>query len=192
MDTYRVMLFLHIVSLAIGLSAATLLTLSLFRLRDAATLEDAAPWGAFAQNAEKAFPVAIIGLFATGAYMTSHIWSWSTGWILVSLIGLVFLATVGPVVGGWAVKRLEHTLQENGPGDLGDVARQMTRHPALWVTEFGNIGLVFGIIWNMTQKPGTMEAVFALLVAYVIGVALALRFSRAPAAELPAAANATR
>jgi hypothetical protein len=192
MDTYRIMLFLHIVSLAIGLSAATLLVLSLFRLRDAVTLDDAASWGAFAHTTEKAFPVAVIGLFATGAYMTSDTWSWTTGWILVSLIGLVVLATVGPVAGGWAGKQLKRTLQENGPGDLGDPARRMTRHPARWVNEFGNIGLVFGIIWNMTQKPATMEAVIALLVAYVIGLALALRFSRAPVAELPAAANATR
>jgi hypothetical protein len=192
MDTYSVMLFLHIVSLAIGLAAATLLVLSLFRLRDAVTLDDAALWGAFAHNTEKAFPVAIIGLFATGAYMTSDTWSWTTGWILVSLIGLVVLSTVGPVVGGWAGKQLTRTLQENGPGDLGDTARRMTRHPAHWVSELGNVGLVFGIIWNMTQKPGTLEAVAALLVAYVIALALALRFSRAPAAELPAAASATR
>jgi hypothetical protein len=190
MDTYRAMLFLHIVSLAIGLCAATLLALSLFRLRDARTLDDAAPWGAFAHNAEKAFPVAILGLFATGAYMTSNLWSWTTGWILVSLVGLVVVATVGPVVGGWGGRQLKRILQENGPGDLGDAARRMTRHPALWVTEFGNIGLVFGIIWNMTQKPGTAEAVAALLIAYAIGVALALRFSRAPRAELPAAAEA--
>jgi hypothetical protein len=157
MDTYRTMLFLHIVSLAIGLSAGTVLVLSLFRLRSATTLADAAPWGVLAGHTEKAFPVAILGLFATGAYMTSDVWSWTTSWILVSFIGLASLALVGPVVGGWASKQLERALEENGPGDLGEAARRMTRHPALWLTEFGNLGVVFGIIWNMTQKPRTRD-----------------------------------
>jgi hypothetical protein len=189
MDTYRTMLFLHIVALAIGLSAGTILVLSLFRLRDATTLADAAPWGALAGHTEKAFPVAILGLFATGAYMTSDVWTWSTGWILVSLVGLGSLAVLGPVVGGWAAKQLKRALEENGPGALGDAARRMTRHPALWITELGNLGVVFGIIWNMTQKPRALEAVAAIIIGYVVGVGLALWFTRMPATELPAVAE---
>jgi prolipoprotein diacylglyceryltransferase len=124
--------------------------------------------------------------------MTSDVWSWTTSWILVSFIGLASLALVGPVVGGWASKQLERALEENGPGDLGEAARRMTRHPALWLTEFGNLGVVFGIIWNMTQKPGTVEAIAAVAVGYLVGVGLALRFSRAPVTELPAVAEAAR
>jgi hypothetical protein len=186
MDTYHTMLFLHIVALSIGLAAGTVLILSLFHLRDATTLADAAPWGALAGHTEKAFPVAILGLFLTGAYMTSDVWSWSTSWILVSFIGLAVLAVGAAIVGTRASKMLRRALEENGPGALGDRARQMTRHPLLWVTEFGNLGVVFGIIWNMTQKPGTVESVAAILVGYAIGVGLALRFIRAPATETPA------
>jgi hypothetical protein len=192
MDTYRTVLFFHIVALAIGLSAGTVLVLSLFRLRDATTLADAAPWGAVAGHTEKVFPVAILGLFVTGGYMTSDVWSWSTSWILVSFIGLAVLAVGAAVVGTRASKMLERALEENGPGALGDAARRMTRHPILWVTEFGNLGVVFGIIWNMTQKPGTVESIAAILVGYVIGVGLALRFTRAPATEAPAVAETSR
>jgi hypothetical protein len=189
MDTYRTMLFLHIVALAIGLAAGTVLVLSLFNLRDATTFEGAAPWGALAGHTEKAFPVAILGLFATGAYMTSDVWSWSTGWILVSFIGLLVLTIGAVVVGSRAAKQLQRALEQNGPGPLGDAARQMTRHPVLWVSEFGNLGVVFGIIWNMTQKPGTGEAIAAIIVGYAIGLVLALRFSRARATALRAVAE---
>src|SRR5437764_807849 len=48
MDTYRTVLFLHIVSLTIGIGAATSLALCLFNLRKAQTLADAVPWGAAA------------------------------------------------------------------------------------------------------------------------------------------------
>jgi hypothetical protein len=60
----------------------------------------------------------------------------------------------------------------------------MTRHPGLWVTEFTNIGLVLGIVWTMTQKPGVWSSIAALAGGYVVGVALALPFTRAPAEEL--------
>ena len=65
----------------------------------------------------------------------------------------------------------------------------MTRHPGMWVTEFANLGVVFGIVWNMTQKPGVGGAVAAVVGGYAIGAALALWFSRAPHDELAAAAE---
>jgi uncharacterized membrane protein YqjE len=63
----------------------------------------------------------------------------------------------------------------------------MTRHPGLWVAEFTNLALVLGIVWNMTQKPGTAGAVATLVVAYAVGAAAALWFSRAPV-DAPVAA----
>lgn len=48
-----------------------------------------------AGKTERVFPVAIIGLFATGAYLTSDLWAWDTRWIDVSLAGLVIVALQG-------------------------------------------------------------------------------------------------
>jgi hypothetical protein len=63
----------------------------------------------------------------------------------------------------------------------------MTRHPGLWVSEFSNIGVVLGVVWDMTQKPGLGEAIAAVVVGYAVGAALALPFTRAAAEELEAA-----
>jgi hypothetical protein len=63
------------------------------------------------------------------------------------------------------------------------VPEQMTRHPGLWVTEFANIGVFLGIVWNMTQKPGTGEAIAAIVIGYAVGAILAIRLMRAPAPE---------
>ena len=68
MDTYRTVLYLHFLSLLIGFGAASVIGVCLFRLRAAETLADAVPWGMLAGKTERVFPVAIIGLFATGAY----------------------------------------------------------------------------------------------------------------------------
>jgi hypothetical protein len=187
LNTYQVVLYVHLLALFVGVGAASVLVVCLFQLRAAKTLADAVPWGMVAGKTERAFPIAILGLFGTGAYMTSDVWTWSTDWIDVSIAGLVLLALQGPLVGGRAGKQLERALHENGPGPLGERARKMTRHPGLWITEFANIGVFLGIVWNMTQKPGTGEAIAAIAGGYVVGTIVAMRLMRARSADLAAA-----
>lgn len=189
MDTYQVVLYVHLLALFIGIGAASVLVVCLFQLRAATTLADAAPWGVVAGKTERAFPVAVVGLFGTGAYMTSHAWTWSTGWIDVSIAGLVLVALQGPLVGGRAGRKLERALHANGPGPLGKRARKMTRHPGLWIAEFTNVGVVFGIVWNMTQKPGVAGAIAAVVGGYAVGAVVAMRLIKAPADELTAVSD---
>jgi hypothetical protein len=191
MDTYQTILYLHLIFLLVGIGAAAVVGVCLFRLRAAGTLADAAPWGMLAGKTERVFPVAIIGLFATGAYLTSDLWAWDTRWIDVSIAALGIVALQGPVIAGRRAKMLEHALQENGPGPLGDSARRMTRDPALWMITFANPGLVLGIMWNMTQKPGTFEAIAAVAIGYAVGAALAFPFTKAGAVEELAVADPT-
>ena len=172
------MLFLHICALAVGLAAGGILLVCLIQLRAATTLEQAAPFGAVAGKVEKAFPVAILGLFLTGAYMTSDIWTWSTSWIDVAVAGLVVLGAQGPLVGGRQAHQLKRALMANGPGPLGEEARRMARHTRLWWAELANLGIVFGVIWNMTHKPGWTEAIAALVIGYAVGALLSLPISK--------------
>lgn len=178
MDTYHVVLYVHICSLLLAFAAAGILVTCLFQLRAARTLAEAAPWGMTAGKVGRIFPIAILGLFGSGAYMTTDVWSWSTGWIVAGIVGLAVLAVQGPGVGERTGKKLEHALKANGPGDLGDDARRMCLHPGLWVTEFSAIGLVMGIVWNMTEKAGTWEAIAAEVIGYAVGVAVALAVTR--------------
>jgi hypothetical protein len=185
-DTYHYVLYIHLLSLFVGIGAATVLSVCLFQLRGARELTDALPWGHVAGKVGRFFPIAILGLFGSGAYMTSDVWTWSTGWIQVGIAALVVLAIQGPVIAERSGKKLEHALRENGPGPLGEKARRMTRYPGLWVTEFSAIGLVLAIVWNMTVKASTGNAIAAALIGYGAGAALGLFFTRAPAAEAEA------
>jgi hypothetical protein len=189
LDTYHVVLYIHLLALFVGVGAAAVLLVCLFQLRSAQTVSDAAPWGAIAGKTGRFFPIAILGLFGSGAYMTSHLWTWNTGWIDVGIAGLVILALQGPLIGERAGKKLEQALHTNGPGPLGEPARRMTRHRGLWITEFSAIGIVLGVVWNMTEKPGTGGSVAAVVVGYAVGAVLALYFSKAPAEELAAVAE---
>lgn len=184
MDTYRTVLFLHLLALFVGFGAAAILGLSLFRLRSASTQADALPWSSLAGKTERAFPVAILGLFVTGAYMTSDVWTWSTGWIDVAIVSLIVIAAQGALVAGRRAKELERTLEANGPGQLSKGARKMTCDRALWIVSFANPGIVLGVAWVMTQKPGTMAAIAAVVIGYAVGAVTALQFAKPAAAEL--------
>jgi hypothetical protein len=186
-DTYGVVIYLHLLALFIGVGGVGVMGICMFRLRAAQTLEEAVPWGMLAAQTEKVFPVAILGLFGSGAYLTSDRWTWSTSWIQVSIAALVLISLQGPLVGGARAKLLERSLHENGPGPLGERARKMTRDPLLWLVTFANPGLVLGIMWNMTQKPSTGTAILAVVVGYAVGAVLAYTFTRpAPATEAEA------
>jgi hypothetical protein len=191
MDTYHVVLYIHLISLLIGVGAASVVVVCLFKLRSAQTVTDAAPWAVLHGQTERVFPIAILGLFGAGAYMTSKVWSWNTGWIDVGIVVLVLLVVQGVGVAGRRAHALEHALQENGPGPLGDTAKRLTRDPALWVVAFSNPGMVLGVMWAMTEKPGTGIAIVAVVVGYAVGAALALSLSRAPAVVAEAPATST-
>jgi hypothetical protein len=183
MDTYHVVLYGHFLALLVGIGAATIIAACLFQLRAAQTVADAAPWGMLAGEAEKVFPIAILGLFGTGAYMTSDVWTWSTRWIDVAIAVLVLLTVLGAGVAGRRAHMLKHALMENGPGPLGEKARKLTCDPALWILSFANPGMVLGVIWNMTQKPGLGGSIAAVAGGFAVGAALGLRLGRAPAIE---------
>jgi hypothetical protein len=187
LDTYHVVLYIHLLALFVGIGAGAVMLVCLFQLRAAQTLMDAVPWGRVAGKTARAFPVAILGLFGTGAYMTSDVWTWSTGWIDVSIAGLVVLALQGPLVAERTAHKLKRALQENGPGPLGRQARRMARHPGLWIADLSNLGVVLGVVWDMTQKPGLGESLAAVLVGYAVGAALALLITRSPQEELATA-----
>jgi hypothetical protein len=184
LDTYHVVLYIHLLALFVGVGAASVLLACLIQLRGAQTLADAVPWGMVAGKTTRAFPVAILGLFGTGAYMTSDVWTWSTRWIDVSIAGLVLITLQGPLVAERTAKKLERALHDNGPGPLGKHARRMARHPGLWVAELTNIGMVLGVVWCMTQKPGTASSIAAVVGGYLVGAAVGLPFTRLPEEEL--------
>lgn len=180
MNTYTVVLYLHLLSLFVGIGAGVVLAVSLLRLRAARTLEEAVPFGVLAGQTGRYFPVAILGLFGSGAYMASSHWTWGTGWIDVGIAALVVLVVQGVGVGERTGKRLEAALHANGPGALGPDCLRMRLHPGLWVVEFSNLGLVLGVVWNMTQKPGTAGAIAAAVGGYAVGAALGLFLTRTP------------
>ena len=180
MDAYRIVLYLHLLALFVMVGGITVVGVCYFRLRAAASLIDAAPWAELADQTGWVFPPAILGLLASGAYLTSDMWRWRTPWIAVSVAGLVLITLQGPLVAGPRAKALKHALDENEPGPLDVGARQLTRDRTLWIIIFANPGIVLGITWNMSLKPGAAGAIAAVLAGYAVGAAAALPLTKQP------------
>ena len=191
MNTYHYVLYGHLLALLLGIGAGSVLLVCLFQLRAARMVEQAVPWGIVSGKVAKLFPVAIVGLFGTGAYMTSDVWTWGTGWIDVAIAGLVVLGVPGGGIAEHTAKKLEAAMRANGPGPLGAEARRMTLHPGLWVVELSNLGLVLGIVWDMTEKPGFGGSLAAMLAGYAVGAVLALLITRSAQEELAPAGEPT-
>jgi hypothetical protein len=175
MDSYRVVLFLHLVALAVLVGAITLVGVSYMRLRAARSVEQATTWTTLAGQTTILFPVAILGLFASGAYLTSDRWSWSTPWIDVSIAALVLVAVQGPLVAGRTTSQLARAVREHAPGPLGEHVRSLAHAPELWFVVCGNPAIVLAIVWNMTVKPGTAGAIGAVVAGYAVGIVAAVR-----------------
>jgi uncharacterized membrane protein len=173
--TYTVVLFLHICFLLIGFGTAFVMTLCAFKLRAAQTGAEAFVWGPLMGKAARGFPLAIAGLFLTGAYMAQDVgWDWGSGWIVSGIAGLVFLGAEGGLIGARHGKELEAALKENGPGPLGARVQELASARLPWVVTFGAPGLVLAIVWNMLHKPDLAEALVGMVVGYAIGAALGL------------------
>ena len=184
MDAYHVVLCLHLLSVFVLVGGITLVGVCYARLRAAASLIEATPWVTLADQTGWVFPPAILGLFATGAYLTNDRWTWSTSWIAVSIAGLALVTLQGPLVAGPRAKALKRALDENEAGPLDVRARRRARDRTLWIIIFANPGVVLGITWNMSLKPGTVGAIAAVLVGYALGAAAALPLTKqAPAGD---------
>jgi hypothetical protein len=183
LDTYHVVLYVHLLSLLVGFSAGMIEVVCLLKLRAAETLEAAVPWGQLAGQIEKAFPVAIVGLYGSGIYMTNHFWSFSTAWVVMPIVGLAVVSLQGPLVAGRQGHKLKEALMANGPGGLREEARRMTVDRLLWSAAVTNEGLVLAIIFVMTTKPGWGGAIAAVAIGYAAGLAVAARGARKPAVE---------
>lgn len=176
MTAYSVVLFLHFTFLILAMGASGVLMLASLQIRNAVEIGEIARWGGFIHKVVPLFPVAAIGLFATGAYMTSDRWSWSTSWIVAAIIGLVMIVVSGEVVDGGRGRALERELKANG---MTERARRLRRDPIGWSAKMTTNALVFAVVFVMSTKPGAAGASAALVVAVLTGVATGVPFWRA-------------
>src|SRR5512146_741846 len=102
MDGYRVALFFHLLALVAASAASGLVHVAESRSHRAATLREARMWLMLTAKTARTFPIAVVVLFGTGAYMISAGpgWAWGTGWVVAGIGGAILLLAQGAILGG--------------------------------------------------------------------------------------------
>jgi hypothetical protein len=179
---YQIALTIHLLSLLLATAAAALSTFGALRLRHADSVADAASWLAFVGKVVRAFPVAIVGLLASGAYMTHQRWSWSVPWIDAALVGLGLIIVLGSGIERARGQALSRALAASG---MSPGARRLLRDPVAWTAKMTTLTLVVSVVFVMTVKPGAAGCVAAIVVAVAAGAIGAVPLWRTPDLEPP-------
>jgi len=184
---YSIALYFHLLFLLLAIATASLVTFASLQLRVAESPPDIGRWGSLIHHVVPAFPVAAIGLFGTGAYMTQHLWSWSTPWIDAAIAGLALIVVLGDGIDASRGRALKKEVMANG---LSERARRLRRDPLGWSAKISTITLTLAVVFVMTTKPGAGGSSAALIGAVLVGCAIAVPLWRTGQPERAAAPEA--
>jgi hypothetical protein len=179
MHGYHVALFVHLLALLAAFSASSLVHFAMTRVRDARTGAEALQWLGLCHRLSRVFPVALLTLVASGAWMTHDLWTWDTGFVDAGLTGAVLLLLSGAGVEGGRARRVAASLAA-APGDRPGEA---VRDPLWWAASWANTGTALGVVFAMAAKPSAAGSFAGVAIGLVAGVCvgLAARGSQGPA-----------
>jgi hypothetical protein len=176
--SYGVVVFLHLVALLAAISTAGVAHFAEGRLAAAETFAAARPWASLLNRAAPVFPLALLVLVASGAYLVHRGWTWDAGWIEAGLVGVALLLANGAGVVGRRNLGLKRALGAAADGPLTDALLQLTRRHIGGIASWANTGLAIGVVFVMATKPGLGGSLAALAVAGALGVMVAFRLRR--------------
>lgn len=175
MTAYQIVLYVHLLALLLAAGAAAVIHVAEASMRRAPLLSEAGRWGLTAKATARAFPVAVVALLGSGAYMVSDSWSWSTPWVLAAISGLAAIVLVGDVVNGRHGKAvgqaIGRTLATTGDGPLTDEVTRLLGSPVAIAGSFMPTALMVGVVFVMVTKPGALGSALALLVCVALAAA---------------------
>jgi hypothetical protein len=177
---YDVVLFLHILTVAIAFFLIGIAVHATLRCCTASTLGEARDGLSAAARIGRFMPVITVLLLATGGYLTQSRWSWSTSWVDVSVAGLLLVTAVGGGLIATRERGLHRKLDEvqtNGGA--------LARDPMLLGATGINIGLVAAVMFVMVVKPALAVSIIALAIGAAAGFAALSALSRSALSVSP-------
>jgi len=173
MSKYQIALSIHLLALLAATAASGIVHLAAARRAAASSLRDAMDWGRLMGSTARVFPIAVLTLVATGAYMVAGHWQWSDGWIMAGAGGAFALLASGAVVGARGAAEARGNVQR-----LQKAGRDLPNDAApdriMALLSEANTGLALAIVLVMTLKPGLGASVAVLAIGVTVGAYRAL------------------
>jgi hypothetical protein len=181
MNLYTVSLFVHMIGLISLFGGFVLLQNSGRRLRAATTWEDARPWLDLLQPISGMLLGGGVLVLASGLSMARQQWTYATPWVVVGMIAALLAISVGPLAIGRRLLAIRR-VAGNSRGVLSPEGRAMLSSASLWSSIFAMNGLMIGVVWLMSTKPGWTASIAIPLTLAVIGAAIGVRLGGRQAA----------
>jgi hypothetical protein len=169
---YQVVLALHILG-AFGLVGSIGMEALVVRgLSRATTAEEGRPFLGAYQILRILAPASLLVILIAGLYMTAAVWHW-TGWNVVGILGLIAIGAIWGSVNGRKMAQIGPLLGW-ARGVLTEDVRGMISGQAFRLSLWARIGIVIGVVFVMTLKPGFLASLAIVVIAAGAGLAYAL------------------
>lgn len=170
MDTYRIALFVHLLTLIVAASVTAVTKLAAARRQRARTIGEVLEWHDILMSAARLFPICLVFFVASGAYMlsVSHAPVWTSAYVVAGMVGVVLLFASGAFLGakGRAFRAVLAGMASQG----ADRPAPRMVPPALVATlPAVNTGIAVAVVFDMTLKPASVGVALAVIAA---GIAL--------------------
>src|SRR5258708_7450982 len=132
--------------------------------------------------------IVIVGVFMiaiTGLDMALTFQLLRAPWVEVAIGSFLVLAPIGPLMTNPRLHRIEDAANLETSGPISNVLRAHTHDPLLALELGGSLGILIGLVFIMTTKPGLVVSLVAVLVAVAGGLALSWSFALRPDAATP-------
>jgi hypothetical protein len=173
-------LFLHIGVAVATFGVAIVLLTAMVQMRNAQQISVLRSWSKIAHRIEPTFPVLVALLIGLGAWLI-HLsggeFTWSDGWVIAAVTGLVLMEAYGGIVLAPAGKKLHAMVESTPDGEVPAALRAEVRNKAVWAGSFGNMGVATGILFNMPTKPVGGWAAAIVIAVGLAGIVLGLRLA---------------
>ena len=122
--------------------------------------------------------VGVVMIAITGLDMALTFQLLRAPWVDVAIGSFLVLAPIGPLLTNPRLHRIEDAANLETSGPVSNILRAHTRDPLLALELGGSLGILMGLVFLMTTKPGLVVSLAAVLVAAAGGLALSWSFAR--------------
>ncbi|MDX6199283.1 MAG: putative integral rane protein [Actinomycetota bacterium] len=183
MSQYEVVLSLHILAVIIGFGVAAVAHTTMFRLRNASTMQQVRTHLPILDKVGPLFPVAAILLFVFGAYLIQisphdEKFHWSDGWVITAIVTLVVVEAVGGAVIGRGAKVMAGKLEGVPDGPVDASTRAVLADKGVWIGSHFTTAAIASVVFVMVGKPSGAGAVVIVVIGSLVGIASAIPFTK--------------
>ena len=183
MNTFSIVLFIHVLSaiaLFVGIAFEGAI---LIRLRMSANLEQLKLAVGSSRRLGAVYGPAFLGILLGGIYLAAQLHI-RAAWVPTALGGTLLMGVVSGTTTQRVMSRMRKTLAQNGSSF--DSVAPLLRANAPIVSYGCRAGLAIGIVFLMSATPPLVPSLAALVIGSGLGILFALRLRRIPASDLKA------